>query len=260
MLNSKSITLIIPCRNEERAISKMLKKVPKCVDEIIVVDNGSLDNTVLVAQQNGAKILFESRQTDDGIGYGFAHQKGMEAAHGEYIIAIDGDNTYPLRKIPEVIAFMQKHETSFVSCNRFPLINSSAVSFIRRLGVKILNWQVQVLYSYPMKDILSGMWAMKRETAKNLFLTRGGWNFSPEIKLAALRLNRESFAEYHIPHTYRYEGESKQRIWRTGISHLGYIFYRRLVIDPPNLQVKNNLQKLLQAFLQQVISRSTCEV
>lgn len=226
MLFNKKISVIIPCKNEEAALYSMLQNVPGCVDEVIVVDNGSTDNTVMVAKILGARVLHEKREID-GVGYGYAHQKGIKHAKGDIIIALDGDNTYPIEKIPEIISYMIKSRADFVSCSRFPLSTVDAISPLRQLGVKILNTQVSILYGYPMRDVLSGMWVMKRDCIKKITATSGGWNFSPEIKLAALVHPEIKFSEYHITHAVRLNGASKQHIWKTGFNHLFYIMKMR---------------------------------
>lgn len=230
MLHRKKISLIIPCKNEEAALHSMFQKVPEFIDEIIVVDNDSTDNTVSVAKKAGAKVVREKRHID-GVGYGFAHQTGMKQATGDIIIAMDGDNTYPLEAIADIVYYMEKDNADFVSCARFPLINSNAISTLRQLGVKFLNSQVSLLYGYRIKDILSGMWAIRKECVTKLDLRNGEWNFSPEIKLAALAHPEIHFSEYHISHATRLNGMSKQEIWKTGLNHLLYIIKRRLTVD-----------------------------
>lgn len=230
MINNKKLSIIIPCRNEETALYSMLQKLPSYIDEVIVVDNNSNDNTANVAKAFGAKVYTEKR-TVNGVGYGFAHQTGMKHATGDIIIALDGDDTYPLHSIRDIITYMEKSHADFVSCSRFPLDNPKAISRTRQLGVKILNLQVSLLYGVQIQDILSGMWVMRKKCIKQLNVSKGEWNFSPEIKLAAVSNPNINFSEFHIPHTVRQFGLSKQNIWKTGTDHLLYIVKRRITID-----------------------------
>ena len=244
MILNKSVTLIIPCKNEQDSIPKLLRRVPKYIDEVIVVDNNSSDNTAQVAQKFGAIVVSEKRKDKFGIGYGYAHQKGMKIASSDYIVTMDGDSTYPLNEIKKLITHMEKKQIDFVSCSRFPLKTAQAITKMRQLGVWILNTEVKVLYQYPMQDILSGMWAMNRKTARRLKLIEGGWDLSPEIKLEALQTRGLTFGEYHIDHAHRDNGASKQQLWTTGFNHLKYIAVRRLTRDNPALlfsrkQLKN---------------------
>lgn len=251
MLKNKTISIIIPCRNEEAAIHSMLSKIPDYVDEVIVVDNRSTDNTATVAREHGALVLTEKR-THNGIGYGFAHRAGMKKAKGDIIVALDGDDTYPINEIKKVILYMEKSKADFVSCSRFPLSDKHAISPIRQLGVNILNLEVMLLYGYPIKDILSGMWAMNRSALKKLKLESGGWNLSPEIKLAAIAEKDLHFSEYHIHHNVRLNGVSKQEIWKTGFDHLFYILKKRiadgLVAQKQFYLINQSMRLLLKSF------------
>jgi len=230
MINNKKLSLVVPCRNEAKIIGNFVKKVPACVDEVIIVDNNSTDATARLARQAGAIVIHEPR-TVGGIGYGFAHMAGMMRASGDFIVAMDGDDTYPLNKIRSIVKLMEKKSWDFVSCNRLPLTNRDAISLTRQLGINILNGLVRVLYGYPMQDILTGMWVMRRVIVPRFNLSQGDWNFSPEIKLVALNTPAVSFAQYHIPHFERKYEVSKQNIFRTGWSHFWYILRRRFVTD-----------------------------
>jgi glycosyltransferase involved in cell wall biosynthesis len=242
MYNNKSISVIIPCKNEAEVIGSLIAELPSCVDEVIVVNNNSTDNTFQEAFRAGA-IVVEEKRTVDGIGYGFAHQTGLSLAQGEYLVALDGDKTYPASEIPQIIDCMEKNQLDFVSCNRFPLKNSHSISKTRQLGIQILNWETLFLYGYPIKDILTGMWVAKKEVVKKLGIKEGGWDLSPEIKLAALNHPEVNFAEYHIPAFIRDGNLSKQKIWKTGWGHLLYILKRRLTTDSAFFQIFTSLSE-----------------
>ena len=243
MINSKKVSLIIPVKNEQNSLRKMFKKIPSFVDKVIVVDNNSADKTAAIAKRFGAKVVKEPKRDKFGIGYGYAHQKGIKIANGDLIVAMDGDGTYPLGEIKDVVDFMNKNSLDFVSCRRFPLKKKAAISKVRQFGVWILNNQVRFLYRYPMGDILSGMWVMSRKAANKLKLSEGGWNFSCEIKLEALVDKDVAFGEYHIDHHYRLGSESKQNIFQTGFNHLFYIFKRWLTADGSLSQLYQTLTK-----------------
>ena len=74
MKSNHSISVIIPALNEAKAIAKVIKDIPDWVDDIIVADNGSEDDTIIIAQDLGALVV-ESKLR----GYGAACLKGMEA-------------------------------------------------------------------------------------------------------------------------------------------------------------------------------------
>ncbi len=230
MIHDKKISLIIPCKNEEKIISNTIKNVPTYVDEIIVVDNGSTDNSAKVAREAGAIVVKENRKLN-GIGYGYAHLSGIATSTGDYIFAMDADDTYPSNEIKYIVKYMEDNDFDVVSCNRLPLLNPKAISKTRRLGIYILNMEIAILYGYPIKDALTGMWGIKREALPKINLRMGDWNLSPEIKVSAITNKEVCFSEYHINHFEREHEPSKQQIWKTGFNHFIYILKRRFTED-----------------------------
>src|SRR5579863_1079253 len=91
MFRGKTISVIVPCLNEEEAIGQVLDAVPSCVDEVIVVDNNSSDRTAEIARKHGAKVVGEDLR-----GYGRAYKRGFGAATGDIIVTLDGDHSYPI--------------------------------------------------------------------------------------------------------------------------------------------------------------------
>jgi glycosyltransferase involved in cell wall biosynthesis len=202
-----------------------VKRVPKFVDEIIVISNASKDDTVKVARELGLKAI-EDNRTVGGIGYGFAHMTGIENATGDIVVGADGDATYPIEDLAKIIDHMLDNDLDFISCNRYPLRDGTSIPFKLRLGVGVLNKEVHMLYGHKVQDILSGMWVFKRSIAGKLALTKGEWNLSPQIKLNAILHPEINFSEYSIAQHQRM-GESKQAHYKTGFQHLWWIFENR---------------------------------
>ena len=162
MIANKRITVCLPCRNEGRHLKEVIRRIPKSVDEIIVISNNSSDNTVQIAKKLGVKVLEDNRAIN-GIGYGYAHISGIEHATGDIIVGADGDATYPLEEIDTIVSYLIDNKLDFVSCNRYPIHeNTHHIPIKLRFGVWILNQEVRLLYGYKIKDILSGMWVFKK--------------------------------------------------------------------------------------------------
>lgn len=225
MYRNKKITVCLPCRNEANHLHEVVKRIPKFVDEVIVISNASKDDTVGVARKLGLKAL-EDNRTIGGIGYGYAHMTGIENATGDIIVGADGDATYPIEDLAKVIDHLLDKDLDFISCNRYPLQAGTKIPFKLRLGVWVLNTEVRMLYGQKINDILSGMWVFRREVADDLHLTMGEWNLSPQIKINAALSPNIAFAEYSIAQHQRL-GESHQAHWKTGFQHLWWIFKNR---------------------------------
>lgn len=221
MYRDLTVSVVIPCFNEEHGIKQVLASIPTYVDEVIVVDNNSTDNTARVARDCGAQVVFEGRK-----GYGRAHQAGLSAAGGDVIATLDGDGQSPACSIGPMIDFMLDRGLDFVSGTRFPLRNRDTMALTNRLGNRLLNYAFRLLYFHWIADSQSGMWVFRRTCLRYLHPTHPGMAFSEEIKVEALQEPEVRFGEFHIDYHERI-GESKLFVWRDGWSNLTFLVRRR---------------------------------
>ncbi len=249
MIKKHAVSLIIPCRNEEDALSSLLQQIPPWIDEVLVVDNLSTDRTSRIARDMGCRVIHEKREIN-GIGYGFAHLSGIREAKGDILIAIDGDSTYPIQSLKPAIMKFTQEGLDFLMCDRYPLKNKGATSLVRRIGVWILNNEASFILRKPISDILSGSWIIKKALAKDLSLESGGWNLSPEIKIKAL-FHNINVSKYHINYKPRL-GDSKQKIWQTGVAHAFYILMLSLSLYFKGLVGRFSNKVLNNGFMVQV--------
>lgn len=227
MIKKKKISVVIPCRNEGGHIAKVVKRIPKYIDEIIVVSNKSTDNTVEAARKIGGRVkAYEDNRTLKGIGYGYAHITGIKKSTGDIIMAMDGDATYPVEDTKEIVTHLLDNNLDFISCNRYPLKDDTKIPLKLKVGVGLLNLETRLLYGIKIKDVLSGMWIFKKEIKDELALDMGDWNLSPQIKINAARNPKIRFSEYNIIQHSR-EGETKQDYFATGFSHAVWILKNR---------------------------------
>jgi glycosyltransferase involved in cell wall biosynthesis len=215
------ICLVIPCYNEEGGIRQVLGRVPKEVDDIVVVDNASSDRTAEVAAAGGARVVRETRR-----GYGAAYKAGMAAASGDLVVTLDGDGTYPPEQIPRLVDVLVDRGWDFLSACRFPLSDPRAMGWSNQVGNGVLTAATFLLFQKPIRDSQSGMWVFRRALLERFRLTSDGMAFSEEIKLEAL-LRGVRFGEEHIPYGIR-EGEVKLQKWRDGWSNLVFLARKRL--------------------------------
>src|SRR5579863_1648789 len=134
MYKGQSITVIIPCLNEEQGIERVLRAAPDFVDEVIVVDNNSTDRTSEVAAALGAKVIREEVR-----GYGRAYKRGFAAATSDLIVTLDGDHSYPVDALSYLIEAFRHLDVDFLNASRFPVRDARAMSFKNKLGNLILS-------------------------------------------------------------------------------------------------------------------------
>lgn len=225
MYRSKRISLCLPCRNEAANLKTVVASLPTFIDEVIVISNGSTDDTARIAKALGIQIIEDNRHID-GIGYGYAHMTGIKQASGDIIVGADCDGTYPLHQLATIIDHLIDNQLNFVSCSRLPAPTDSHMPLAIKAGVMALNAEVGLLYGVKINDILSGMWLFDARIKDQLSLTMGDWNLSPQIKLNAAIDPRIAFAEYPIVQARR-GGRSHQNYLKTGWSHAKWIAANR---------------------------------
>jgi glycosyltransferase involved in cell wall biosynthesis len=226
MYKGQSITVIIPCLNEERGIGKVLHAMPPFVDEIIVVDNGSTDRTAQVAASLGATVITEELR-----GYGRAYRRGFAAATGDLIVTLDGDHSYPIDGVSYLLEAFLHLDVDFLNASRFPVRDSRAMSFKHKFGNLVLSLAMSMLYFRWVRDSQSGMWVFRRAILADMNLQSNGMAFSEEIKIEALKNRRIRFREISIQYSSRL-GEVKLNPWRDGLYNLGFLVRKRFARRP----------------------------
>ena len=220
MHNNLKLSVVIPCYNEEEGVRKVIERIPKLVDEIVVVDNNCTDRTAEVARALGAVVVAEPTP-----GYGAAYKRGLSAATGDVVITMDGDGTYPPEEIPRLVDMLVEKRWDFLSASRFPLADPRAMTRTNQFGNWVLTLTAMLLFFKPIRDSQSGMWVFRRAVLPKLRLTSDGMPFSQEIKLEAL-LRVLRFGEAHIPYGARI-GDVKLQKWRDGWLNLTFLVRKR---------------------------------
>lgn len=221
MIHERTITVIIPCYNEEEGLEKVLTAIPKTVDKIMVVDNNSTDSTAKIAQNLGACVYRELQQ-----GYGYAYKKGFSVTDTDIIVTMDGDGTYPAHEIEPLVNILIQENLEFISACRFPLSNPKSMDPVSKFGNWVLTTVTKILFGTGIKDSQSGMWVFYRKVLEKIRLESNGMALSEEIKIECLKRGIK-FKEVHIPYYERY-GKKKIKKFQDGVKNLIFLIRLRL--------------------------------
>ncbi|HYM12218.1 MAG TPA: glycosyltransferase family 2 protein [Bryobacterales bacterium] len=221
MYKNHRITVIIPCLNEEEGIEQILRRMPRYVDEVIVVDNGSTDRTGQISSSLGAIVIRE-----DVRGYGRSYKKGFAHATGDLIVTLDGDHSYPVDGISYLLEAFLHLQVDFLNASRFPVRDRRSMSLKHKLGNLILSLATSLLYFHWVRDSQSGMWVFRRSILPLMKLESDSMAFSEEIKIEALKHPQIRFGEISILYSSRL-GEIKLNPWRDGIHNLLFLIRKR---------------------------------
>jgi len=158
MLKGKRISVIIPAYNEAKRIGKVLSRIPEFVDEVIVVDDGSEDNTSEVAKTHGAEVI----RLKENQGKGAAMREGIKKASGDIIVFMDADGQHNPEEIEKLVSPILKGEADFVIGSR--LIKAQGKRpLIRKISNFISTSLIKIKLGIDVKDTQSGFRAIKRE-------------------------------------------------------------------------------------------------
>jgi glycosyltransferase involved in cell wall biosynthesis len=149
---SPTVSIVMPALNEARNLPHVLSKLPP-VDEVILVDGGSTDDTIAVAERlrPDIRVVVQNRK-----GKGNALACGFAAATGDIIVMIDADGSTSPDEIPLFVAALRAG-ADFAKGSRFaPAGGSSDITRARRIGNKCLNLLVNVLYGTRYSDLCYG--------------------------------------------------------------------------------------------------------
>jgi dolichyl-phosphate beta-glucosyltransferase len=183
----KSLSVIIPCYNEEERIGKTLKRMKQFLKkydyEIIVSDDGSTDNTRAIAQKAGVTVLPQKRNR----GKGYAVKKGMLAAKKEWVLFSDADLSTPIEEVDKLFI---NQPVVFGSRGLKKSDIRTPQPFYRVFAGKVFNLLVQATIAPGIWDTQCGFKLFKRTAARKIFsqMTVDGFGFDLEITFLACKL------------------------------------------------------------------------
>jgi len=219
------ISVVLPCLDEERSVGLCVQEALNALaesglrGEVVVVDNGSTDNSVATATAAGARVVEERRP-----GYGSALLTGFEAAAFDTLVMADADFTYDLGRIPELVAPIMDGAADLVVGSRLDAANRRTMPILHRLiGTPLLTFlTARACGRRVVTDSQSGYRALRRDSLSVMNLSASGMELASEMLISSARANLRI---QEIETGYRPRiGQSKLSAWSDGWRHLLLIF------------------------------------
>ena len=225
--NNVIVSVVMPCLNEEETLGICIEKAQTTLDtlgisgEVVVADNGSTDNSILVAEQCGARVVHQPTR-----GYGAAYLAGLGAAQGEYIIMGDSDDTYDFTDLERFLTPLQ-NGYDLVIGNRFKgEIMEGAMPWANRyIGNPILSGMLRLLFRTHISDSHCGMRSFTASAYQKMNLKTTGMEFASEMVIKSVEVGLK-IQEIPIIY-YPRGGESKLNAMRDAIRHIGFMLKYR---------------------------------
>jgi glycosyltransferase involved in cell wall biosynthesis len=244
-LSRPKISVVIPTRNESRNIGFVLSALPPDIDEVVLVDGHSVDDTVAVARALRPDIVVVEQRRQ---GKGNALAAGFAAATGEYLVMIDADGSMDPGEIADFVAALDDG-ADYAKGTRFAAGGGSDdISLLRQVGNRLLNMITNLLFGTQYTDLCYGYNAFHR-TCVDVFAlpdphdttVDAHWGDGFEIEtLINVRVAQAGMVITEVPsfeHARRF-GVSNLRTFRDGARVLVTILRERFPAGAPQLVVQ----------------------
>lgn len=182
------VSIIIPTLNEEESLIILLNELTKyeeVIDEIIVVDANSNDNTLKVANNFNCKIIIQEKK----IGYGDAIIKGINASKCNYSLVLDGDGSKNPSYIKDLLDKIIKSKSDFVFAERYGK-NAGSLddTLLTHIGNRIFTIIGKIFFKIKINDILHTFFVCKNSSFKKIKFNHLDFGFCVELPIEAERL------------------------------------------------------------------------
>jgi len=181
----KKVIAGIPAYNEAACIGEVIRKTLPHVDEVIVADDGSVDDTARVAETAGATVVRSNLNQGAGNATRLCFQIARDR-NADILITIDADGQHNAQEIPAIVAPLFDEEADLVIGSRF-IEYVGNIPRYRRFGISIITLLLNLASKVKISDSQSCFRAYSKRAIKNLNITEKGFGFSIETLVQARR-------------------------------------------------------------------------
>lgn len=209
-MSQPEVSIVIPAYNEASTIAEVVESLHSLHPsyEILVVDDGSLDDTAQKAVAAGAKVV----RHPYNIGNGAAVKSGIRAAAGDILVFMDGDGQHDPKDVARLLAPFPMYDM-VVGARSF----TGQATLGRAFGNKVYNWFASYVAKFAVKDLTSGFRAVKAAAARQfVHLLPNTYSYPTTLTLGVLRTGM-SLKYIPIQVRKRTLGKSQIRLVRDGV-------------------------------------------
>ena len=222
-----AVSFVVPCLNESKTLAVVLDRIGEVCrgaladrsTEVVVVDNGSTDNSVDIARAGGARVVHCAVK-----GYGAAIQCGIRESAHDAVVFADADNTYDFAEAPMLIAKLDEGYALVIGSRLKGRIQPGAMPFLHRyVGTPVLTALLNLLFAggtFRLSDCNSGFRCLRRSEFLRWDIKSTDMAFASEMLIRALQ-EKAPMAE--VPVSLAPDTRARTphlRTWRDGMRHL----------------------------------------
>ena len=211
-----SILVCIPAFNEEHFIGKLIKNCLKYADQVVVCDDGSVDNTYEIADAAGANVIRHEKNCGKGEAFQSLFQFARHS-NVDVIVTIDGDGQFLPEEIPKLVQKIESNEADVVIGYRFD--SAAEMPNYRKFGNKMLDKMTNMATQLSVRDTQSGFRAYSKNIIKLIDFKKKGFGADTEILINAAK-NGARISEEKVSVIYH---TGSQTSTKNPISHSGEV-------------------------------------
>ena len=197
------ITVGIPAYNEEKNLAKIIVKLKKMVDQILVCDDGSTDSTCAIAESLGVTVIKHPENSGYGMAIRSIFLKAREI-NADLLVTIDADGQHKIEDINKIIKPIADGRADISIGSRFLEEDNNTPSY-RKLGVKVITKVTNSSLTEKVTDAQSGFRAYNNKVLQSLTPSDSGMGISTEILIKSSNLG---FKIAEVPTEIQYEGDT----------------------------------------------------
>ncbi len=221
----QSVTVVIPAHNEADVIASVIEDLRSTLGrnlDVVVVDDGSSDGTVMKAIEAGARVV----SVPYNMGNGAAVKAGIRAATGEFVAIMDGDGQHKASDLKKLLDFAGPYDMVVGARDR-----NTQASRLRSVANRFYNWLASYMTGRKIEDLTSGMRVLRRSIALEFLpLLPNGFSTPTTLTMSCLR---SGYSVLYVPFAaHKRVGQSKIKMVSDGIKFLTIIFKITTLFSP----------------------------
>ncbi len=189
-----NVCVVIPVYNESKSIGRMVEALKKKNFDVLVVDDGSTDNSGDIASQMGARVIQHARNQGKGKSLQVAFQSILQENRYDAVITLDGDGQHDVEDIPQFLSAAKRHPNSIITGTR--MANPRGMPWLRLTTNRLMSWMISSLCKQSIPDTQCGFRLISRGVLKEMSLISKDFQIETEVLVQA---SKKRFKIYSVP-------------------------------------------------------------